>query len=301
MTFDPASIHSLYPFESHSIDRGGLRLHYLDEGSESGGDVLVCLHGNPTWSFYYRALVKALRGEARLIVPDHIGCGLSDKPGDKDYDYRLRSRIEDVELLLDRLGVNEKITLVLHDWGGAIGMGFAARHPERIARIVLSNTAAFFPPGDATIPLSLRLVRDTWLGPLLVRGLNAFALGAARAATHKGLSPEVRRGLTAPYNSWANRIATLRFVQDIPLRPEDPSYDEVVRMSDAVSGFDKLPVLIGWGMKDFVFDLNFLEEWKRRLPSAQVHTFEDAGHYLLEDAGPEWIEKIALFLKANPI
>ncbi len=298
MTFDTAPIRDLYPFESHSIDRGGLRLHYLDEGS---GDALVCLHGNPTWSFYYRSMVQTLRGDYRLIVPDHIGCGLSEKPGDGDYDYRLRSRIDDVALLLDHLGIGEKITLVLHDWGGAIGMGFAARHPERIARIVLSNTAAFFPPGDAPIPVSLRLVRDTWLGPLLVRGLNAFALGATRMATHKGLSPEVRRGLTAPYNSWANRIATLRFVQDIPLRPEDPSYDEIVRMSDAVSGFDNLPVLIGWGMKDFVFDLNFFEEWKRRLPSAQVHAFEDAGHYLLEDAGPEWIEKIALFLKANPI
>src|SRR5512137_1165151 len=120
-----------YPFAGHYLDLDGLRLHYLDEGS---GEPVVMLHGNPTWSFYYRNLVLALRDKYRCIVPDHIGCGMSDKPGDDRYDYTLQSRVDDLEALLDSLGVTNGITLVVHDWGGMIGMAYATRHPERIKR-----------------------------------------------------------------------------------------------------------------------------------------------------------------------
>ena len=122
------------------------------------------LHGNPTWSFYYRNLVLALRDSHRCIVPDHIGCGLSDKPPTTLYDYSLKSRIDDLEALLDSLGLRENLTLVVHDWGGMIGMGFAARHPERIKRIVASNTGAFPLPESKRLPWSLWLGRNTRLG-----------------------------------------------------------------------------------------------------------------------------------------
>ena len=112
-------------------DSRGLRLHYIDEGE---GEPVVMLHGNPSWSFLYRNLIDSLRGSHRVIVPDHIGCGLSEKPDDSRYTYTLQSRMDDLEDLLDHLGLDRELTLVLHDWGGMIGMAYAARHPERIAR-----------------------------------------------------------------------------------------------------------------------------------------------------------------------
>ncbi|MDH3999398.1 MAG: alpha/beta fold hydrolase, partial [Desulfuromonadales bacterium] len=117
-----------YPFENNFLDLNGLKYHYLDEGQ---GDVVVMVHGNPSWSYYYRNLAKALRDDYRVIAPDHIGCGLSDKPGDDAYEYTLRQRVDDLDALLAHLDVNEKITLVVHDWGGMIGMAYAARYPER--------------------------------------------------------------------------------------------------------------------------------------------------------------------------
>lgn len=298
MAFDRERFRELYPFQGRFLDRGGLRLHYLDEGA---GEPVVMVHGNPTWSIYFRNLVLALRGEYRCIVPDHIGCGLSDKPGDDQYRYRLRNRIDDLEALLDSLGIDSGITLVLHDWGGAIGMGYAARHPERIRRLILLNTAAFHLPATKRMPLSLKLARNTKLGALVVRGFNAFSFGATFMATRKGLAPDVRRAYRSPYDSWANRIATLRFVQDIPLAERDPSYADIDAIQAALPRFCETPALICWGEGDFVFDRHFLNEWRRRLPGAKVHSFPDAGHYILEDQRERVIEHIRSFLAANPI
>src|SRR3954451_972344 len=158
------------------FDRGGLRLHYLDEGD---GEPVVMVHGNPTWSFYYRHLVEALSPSHRVIVPDHIGCGLSDKPDDSRYAYTLASRVDDLDALLDSLDVKRDITLVVHDWGGMIGFAYAVRHPGRIARLVVMNTAAFHMPAAKSLPRALWLCRDTPVGTWMVRGLNAFARGTA--------------------------------------------------------------------------------------------------------------------------
>jgi pimeloyl-ACP methyl ester carboxylesterase len=291
-------VSDLYPFESHFLGLDGLRLHYLDEGS---GDPVVMVHGNPTWSFYYRNLVKGLRGSYRTIVPDHIGCGLSDKPDASQYPYSLDRRARDLESLLDHLGLFENITLVVHDWGGMIGMLFASRNPERIKRLVVLNTGAFHLPKAKRFPPSLALVRNTPLGPLLVRGLNAFSLGAARACVRRPMSPEVRRGYLAPYDSWANRVAVLRFVQTIPLKPGDEGYDLVTEVEDGLDQFRHLPVLICWGMHDFVFDRHFLAEWERHFPEAEVHRFDDAGHYVLEDAGDAILPLVQGFLAAHPL
>jgi cis-3-alkyl-4-acyloxetan-2-one decarboxylase len=272
----------IYPFAGKFFMRNGLRQHYLDEGQ---GEAVVMVHGNPTWSIYYRSLVLALRGSFRLIVPDHIGMGLSDKPDDSRYSYRLQSRIDDLEALLDSIAPDRQVTLVLHDWGGMIGMGWAARHPSRVRRIVLLNTAAFHLPGHMHLPLMLGVVRDTPAGPLLVRGFNAFSRLAARVCcTRKPMSRELRDAYCAPYDSWAHRIATLRFVQDIPLKPADPSYALVGSIEARLPEFLKTPVLICWGDRDFVFTPGVLREWIKRWPHAQVHRFADCGHYVLEDA-----------------
>ena len=202
-----------------------------------------------------------------MIVPDHIGCGLSDKPDIDQYPYTLERRVQDLDALLEHLGVRENVTLVLHDWGGMIGMASAHRRPERVKRLVILNTAAFHMPPGKRLPWSLYLCRNPLIGPFLVRGLNAFSRAAVRwCATRRPLTPEARAGYLAPYDSWRNRVAVLRFVQDIPLRPGDPSYDLVSEVQDGLQRFRDLPMLICWGEKDFVFDRHFLEEWRQAIP-----------------------------------
>ena len=293
---------TLYPFAEHWFElEPGLRMHYVDEGPRDAPVVLM-VHGNPTWSFYWRRLILALRGTHRVVALDHIGCGKSDKPDDARYPYRLDRRIADLERLVEHLGLGE-LTLMVHDWGGMIGFGWADRHPEQVTRAVVLNTAAFGLPETKRMPPSLSLARDTKLGAVLVRGFNAFARGATRmAVTRRPLPPEVRDGLIAPYDSWNNRRATLRFVQDIPLKPGEPGYATVTGVGERLSQFDDRPVLICWGAKDFVFDDHFLRVWEAKLPSAEVHRFADAGHYVLEDAGEEIEALVRRFLgvEASP-
>lgn len=285
---------SPYPFQSHEFDRGGgIRLRYVDEGA---GEPVVMVHGNPSWSFYYRNLALALRDTHRVVVPDHVGCGLSDKPGDEDYEYTLENRAGDLEKLLDSLGIARDITLVVHDWGGAIGFAYATDHPERIKRMVVLNTAAFLKPASKTMPLALSFVRSTPVGALLVRGFNAFAVGASIVGCKRNpMNAETRGWYRKPYDSWSNRIATLRFVQDIPLAPGDRAWNRMAETENRLGLLRDKPMLVCWGMKDFVFDHHFLEEWERRFPHAEVHRFDDCGHYVLEDAADEVIPLVQRF------
>ena len=128
-----------YPFKRNFAQISGQSMHYLDEGK---GEVVLALHGNPTWSFFYRNVVKQLRSDYRLVVPDHIGCGFSTKPDDLTYNYRLEQRVLDIEQLVAHLHLKD-ITLLLHDWGGMIGLAFAARNPDLIRRLVVMNSAGF--------------------------------------------------------------------------------------------------------------------------------------------------------------
>jgi len=296
---DISGFRHLYPFTSHYLNLNGLKYHYIDEGE---GQPIAMVHGNPTWSFYYRELIKSLSGHYRSIVPDHIGCGLSDKPGVTDYDYRLHSRVDDLDNLLDTLAIDEKITLILHDWGGMIGMAYALRYPEKIRRLIVMNTAAFLPPRSKRIPMRLSIIRRSGpLGALAVLGFNLFSVGALFMASKKGLTAEIKKGLTAPYNCWKNRIATLKFVQDIPLTEKDPSYQLVKQIDEQLQVLSKLPMLICWGEHDFVFDQDYLSEWQHRFPEAEVHRFPDAGHYVLEDVSEKIVPLINDFLKRHPL
>jgi len=297
MTSHTEQLQSLLPFESHFLDRNGHQLHYINEGK---GEPVVMVHGNPSWCYYFRNLVSALSANHQCIVPDHIGCGISDKPNDPDYDYTLNNRIDDLEALLDSLGITENITLVCHDWGGMIGTGFAARHPERIKRLVYLNTAAFHLPQSKPFPWALWICRETLLGTLLVRGLNAFSSAASYVGVkRKPMDKAVREAYVAPFNSWKNRISTIRFVQDIPLKPGDRNFDLVTDIGDSLAKFADVPTLICFGLQDFVFDKHFLAEWRVRMPHAEVHEFADCGHYILEDASDDVIELIQGFIKQN--
>jgi len=282
--------HIPYPFTAKKISIDGNRLAYLDEGQ---GPVIVMLHGNPTWSFYYRNLVTLLRDRCRVIVPDHMGCGNSDKP--QQYPYVLRAHIDNLEYLLDELNI-EKYSLIVHDWGGAIGMGLAARQPSRIESLVILNTAAF---RSTRIPLRISICRIPVVGDILVRGLNGFAGAAISMAVTRPLPLDVIKCYLQPYDSWANRIALLRFVQDIPLSPKDASWGTLLEVEKGLNLFRQTPMLILWGGKDFCFTRYYFDEWVQRFPNAVKHFFPDAGHYVLEDALEEISPLLTTFFQEH--
>lgn len=290
---------ALYPFDGKFTEVNGRRMHYLDEGN---GPAVVMVHGNPTWSFYYREVVKALSPTMRCVVPDHIGCGYSEKPSADQYPYTLERRVDDLEALLDQLGLDRQVTLIAHDWGGMIGMAMAHRRPERIARIVLMNTGAFPLPSTKRMPSRLSLVRDSPVGAFLVTRFNAFARGATFMAVEKRLPKAVADAYVAPYDTPDNRIATLRFVQDIPLKPDDPGYAIVDEVGRELSvRFGTTPTLLVWGARDWVFDDHFLRGFQTRLPHAETLRIADAGHYVLEDAKDVVLTRIQRFLSEHPL
>jgi len=255
----------------------GVRLHYLDEGQ---GEPLLLVHGNPTWSFYWRNLITQWQKRFRVVVPDHIGCGLSDKPA--SYPYTLVQHSSNLQRLIEQLDLN-RITLVVHDWGGAIGLRTALAMPQRIARLVIFNTAAFPPP---YIPWRIRACRIPLLGKLAVRGANAFARAALWMASAKPerLTPEVCAGLLAPYDSWANRVAIQRFVEDIPANATHPTWAPLHELEQGLPQFADRPVQLIWGMQDWCFRVECLRRFQAIFPAAEVHEFADASHYVVEDA-----------------
>ena len=284
----------MYPFTSLYFDLNPYKLHYLDEGE---GEVLLFLHGNPTWSFYYRSLIQNFQDRYRCIAPDHIGCGFSDKP--QDYSYTLTTHIDNLEKLVGFLGL-KNITLMVHDWGGAIGMGLAVRKPELIKRLVLFNTASFL---SMDIPLRIGLCRVPLLGTILIRYLNLFVRGVLRFGLkrRKRLTQNVRAGYLAPYDTFENRIANLKFVQDIPMEQAVPSYSVIQYIERNLKQFDGYPILIIWGSEDFCFNVKFLNKWREIFPRAEVREVCNAGHLVVEDASDEIIPWIEGFLRKNNI
>lgn len=284
-----APIAEEYPFAPHFHEVGGHGVHYLDEGPRDAPPALF-LHGNPTWSFLWRDLVRRLSGGMRCVAPDHLGCGLSDRP--RDFPYTLEAHAGVVEQLVLDLDLRD-LTLVVHDWGGAIGMGFAVRHPERVARLVITNTAAF---RSTRIPLRIAACRLPVLGRLAVVGLNGFARAATVMAVERPLPPIVRRGFLLPYRRPRDRAAIHHFVRDIPMRPSHPSWDFLGEIEAGLATLSDRPACILWGERDWCFSPAFREEWQRRLPGAEVHRFEDAGHFVLEDAGAAALDAAESFL-----
>ena len=265
-----------YSFKSNFLNVDGGRLHYIDIGE---GPVIVMVHGNPTWSYYYRHLITLLSKNSRVIALDNMGCGLSEKP--QNYPYCLASHIDNLEALLSHLHV-KKFSLIVHDWGGAIGFGCGVKRIESLEKIALMNTAAF---RSKRIPLRISLCRTPVLGEILVRLFNGFAWPAQFMAVQKKMNNEVAAAFIAPYNSWKNRVAIYHFVKDIPLKQNDTSYSTLVDIENSLTKIQEraIPILICWGGRDFCFNDSFFEEWKDRFPNAESHYFKDGGHYVLED------------------
>lgn len=298
----PAAVKAHYPWPGRYLNIQGaeslsegqmLRMHYLDEGT---GEPLLMVHGNPTWSFYWRTLVSDLSKNYRCIVPDHIGCGLSDKP--QDWSYRLEDHIENLSILIEALDLHD-VTLVVHDWGGAIGFGAALKHSERIKRLVIFNTAVFLGP----VPLEIRMCRWPIVGPAMVQGLNGFIrVGLYRAiADRSRMKDGVGQGYLAPYNNWNNRIAHLQFIRDIPIEDDHPTRRVIQELDNRAQELNHLPAMFIWGEKDFVFTTEFLERWLHKFPNPEVHILPDAAHFVVEDAHEKILPLMRDFLARNPL
>ena len=278
-----------YPFASHFADVGGYQMHYIDEGQ---GRPILMVHGNPTWSFYYRNLVSAFAGENRALAIDHIGCGLSEKS--HDLEYTLAQRIEHLANFVRELDLRD-ISLLVHDWGGAIGLGAALEDLDRYRDFVIFNTGAFPPP---FFPLRIRVCRTPLLGKVALQGFNLFARAAIKQATEQagGLAKPVKDGLLAPYDSWSNRRAIYEFVKDIPTRENQATWKKLAAIESGLTRLQDRPVKLIWGMKDWCFRPECLHRFQSAWPDAVSVEIPDAGHYVIEDAPEETLQAISRFL-----
>ncbi|TWU55315.1 alpha/beta fold hydrolase [Rubripirellula reticaptiva] len=284
----------LLPYTSHDFRVGDHTLRYLDEGS--GDDVILCIHGNPTWSFYWRNVIQCFSSTHRVITVDHIGCGRSDKPPRDKFSYTMAAHRDNLVALIDHLNL-QNVTLLAHDWGGAIGLSSLVARRERFSRIMLLNTAAFPPP---YMPWRIAACRIPLIGTAAVRGLNAFAKAAVTMAMDRNkMTSDVARGLLAPYDSWQNRVAIDSFVRDIPMHPSHPTYQTLVDLEASLPSLAPMPSLLVWGMKDWCFRPECLRRFEAVWPSAKTLEIADAGHYVIEDAPDETLAAIEEFLTST--
>ncbi len=287
-----------YPFKANYFYRAdGLALHYVDEGR---GQAVLMVHGNPSWSFLWRRLIRDLSPSYRCLAPDHLGMGFSSRPMVDRYGFTLAERIDDLEALVDSLNLDRPLHLLVHDWGGPIGLGWAGWHPAKVASITILNTGTRIPAGYR-LPVKLALFKMfTPLGACLTRHWNLFAWGTAVFGVTGGLSPAARAGFLAPYRSGQARLAIARFVEDIPLGPRHPSFESLARVDRDLS--EKLagkPLQLIWGLKDFVFNRTVFLDWRQRYPGAPALVLPEAGHYLLEDEPDRVSARVRRFL-ASP-
>jgi len=288
-----------WPYAPRYFDHPDGRLHFVDEGPRDGRPV-VMVHGNPTWGYVYRRFIEAVtRAGYRAIVPDHLGFGRSDKPDDPDV-YRIEAHADRLEALLESLDLHEA-SLLVQDWGGPIGLTWAARHPRRVRSLAVLNTFAHRPPGRVPLPLPLRLFRTPGVGEVMVKGMNAFVtqfLFKAGLAHPERLGPTERAAYLAPHPTWSSRTSILQFPREIPAGPTGRVSEFVAEVHDRlVDGHRGKPVFIAWPMKDIAFGPEVLEDmWLPDFPEAEVVRVEDAGHYIQEDAHEVVIPKLLSFL-----
>jgi len=285
-----------FPFAPRYNDVNGFAMHFVDEGI---GEPIVLVHGDPTWGYLYRKFIPILSSHRRCIVPDHMGMGKSDIP-QEPYPYRLKHHIANLEAVL--LGLNlDDLTLVLHDWGGSVGLGFAIRHPRRIKRLVLMNTWAFAPWPGGPFPRLLELVRSE-RGEKFVLEKNGYLEPALLGTTYhqENLTKTALDAYHAPYPTPESRLAMLSWSRDIPVNERDPSWGEMKRVEQGLAQFTGVPVLLVWGMRDPVLPPSVLRMWQRIYPRATTHEIDDASHFLQEDAPERVAMLIEEFLEANP-
>lgn len=263
----------LYPFEARHLDVEGGRMHYVDEGD---GAPIVLVHGTPTWSFLYRDLIRDLSRHHRVVAPDHLGFGLSDKPADAA--YRPEDHAARLERLIETLGLRD-VTLVVHDFGGPIGLAYALRRPKNVRALVLFNTWMWSLEENRAARMASRLAASP-IGRFLYRRLNFSPrmLIPAVMGDRKKLSKEEHRHYTAPFPT--SRERTGPWVLAKELIGSSDWYRGLWERRDRIA--DK-PALLLWGIKDPTFAADTLDRWREALPAAEVETFPEAGHFVQEE------------------
>jgi haloalkane dehalogenase len=281
-----------YPYAPRFYGACGFMMHYIDEGE---GEHVLMLHGDPTWGYLWRKFIAALSRKRRVIVPDHMGMGKSDAPAEP-YPYLLRHHVANLEALVISLGLSD-ITLIIHDWGGPVGLGFAVRHPHLVKRLVITNTWAFARWPGAPFPKLIEMIRSP-RGEQFVLEKNGYVARAMAGTVNypEKLTPEVMSAYLAPFPTPESRKALLCWSRDITVGEGDASWDDMKRIEDSLHLFSNIPVLIVWGMLDPVLPPDVLEMWKSVYPRAQVREIPDASHFLQEDAPDAVLEAIVEFL-----
>lgn len=279
------TLEKLFPFKRRYMELEKCRIHYVDEGE---GRPLVLFHSCPMWSFAYREMIREFSSTHRVIAFDLPGFGLSDKPA--NFDYTLNGYINLVEGFLGNLNLTDMV-FVLHGWGGTAAMGYAVRHPKRVAGLVILNSMAF---SDYTIPFRLRFCRIPWLGAKLVMDMRVFLFGNLSS-----YGKEVAEAYEYPFRDRNARLAVYSFVKDIPLVPEADSALVMLEIETGLWMFRMKPAILIWGMKDWLYTERSLDSWSRYLPNAEVKTLPKAGRYVQEDASDELIGIIHEFLERN--
>lgn len=280
-----------YPFTSRYFQTPSGQMHYLDEGS---GETLVFVHGNPSWSFEYRLLISHLRKTHRCIAPDHLGFGLSDKPYKES--YLPQFHVKNLELLLSSLEI-DKATLIMHDWGGPIGMSWALDHPERVSRLVVCNSWFWSVLDHRPMRLFSKLAGGP-LGRFLCRCFNFFprVLMPASFGDKTRLSVIARRHFLSPFPTPRSRKGTWVFPRAIIGQSDwlDAQWRRRAPLSN-------LPLLLLWGMKDAGLSEALLTKWEDAFPRHSTERYADVGHNVPEELGDRAIAPIERFLAANPI
>lgn len=277
---------TLLPFRSCFIEVDGHRMHYLEEGQ---GPAVLLLHGNPTWCFYYREAVKRLQSSFRVIAPDYIGCGFSERTGRK---FRAVDRIAHLKDLLRQLKI-DKFSLVMHDWGGPIGTGLAVDAPEKVVSLVYLNTTL---TETAALPDIIKRAAAPFPGKILTKYTSNFLRLMLNFGVKKSLSPEIQRGYLFPYKNAGQRAAIWDFVADIPFDSAHPTYHDMLEMAEKIQFLQQKPIKIIWGLKDPCFHREMLNKVVQHFPAAEVMEIADASHLVLEDAPDIAIPAINDFL-----
>ena len=231
--------HEIFPFEAKFFDVDGQKLCYFDEGT---GPALVLIHSCPMSAFAFRSVIREFRTTRRVIAYDQLGFGRSDKP--LDFDYRIENHIEHLERLLNHLGIDEHITLVMHGRGAAIGMGYAARHPESVENFIVMNAMSF---SDFSLPFRLRICKIPILGNILVNKFNFFLRPPWR------YPKIVRDAYLLPFPRREDRCALMEFINSLPCAPEDKSAQSMIEIETAIWSLREKRALILWGGKDWLY------------------------------------------------
>lgn len=275
-----------YPFASHYLDLPMGRLHYLDEGA---GDPIVMVHGNPTWSFLYRHLIKALSPAYRCIALDHIGFGLSDKP--TGWSYLPTEHAQNLETLIESLDLKH-ITLVVQDWGGPIGLSYAINHPENVKRLVIMNTW-LWPVDKDWYYIAFSKFTGGAIGRFLIRRYNFFARTIMRQSygDKARLTEPVHRHYLRPLQNPAERKGCWVLPREIV--GSTPWLDTLWRRKSRLA---TLPKLIVWGMKDIAFREQELRTWTQAFPEAEVVKLADVGHYVQDEGADALGRHVRQFL-----